>query len=259
VANDVESAERLVGVAQEQAYGRGRSRLIGPTALSPHLGYGVLLDHFDKTPPLYTPYNAPYLPEVMDAVFDRVQMARLYHMETHRQVRSVAGPATLRALVAEDNDKVLPYLLTALDDNPEFPRPDAAEAAFLLAWWDVAPRCGWVAEVDGQAVGFVLLQPDLAVALRQTKGAAMPWWQLWWQWRRTWRASSGRLVAGGVLPRWRHQGIGRQLMAAALNSAYQQGWRTLSIGPVADDTRAVAFLRGQEAQHLQRYALFGTD
>jgi GNAT superfamily N-acetyltransferase len=259
VANDVESVERLVGVAQEQAYGRGRSRLIGPTALSPHLGYGVLLDHFDKTPPLHTPYNPPYLPEVMDAVFDRVQMARLYHLAMRHQAAKVVGPATLRPLVAADDVKVLPYLLTALDDNHEFPRPDAAEAAFLLDWWDVAPRCGWIAEIEGQAVGFVLLQPDLAMALRQTKGARMMWWQLWWQWRRTWRTSSGRLVAGGVLPRWRHQGIGRQLFAAAHNSALQQGWRSLTIGPVADDSTAATFLRGQEAQPLQRYALYGTD
>lgn len=259
VANDVESLERLLGVAQEQAYGRGRSRLIGPTALSPHLGYGVLLDHFDKTPPLNTPYNPPYLAEIMDSVFTRVQRARLFHVETRASVTRVDGPAVLRPLSEADDAKVLPYLLTALDDNVEFPRPDAAEAAFLLAWWGVAPRSGWVAEVEGQPVGFVLLQPDLAVALRQTKGARMPWWRVWWQWRRTWRAGAGRVVSGGVLPRWRRQGIGRQLWAATMESAQQQGWRTLSIGPVPDDSAAAAFLRAHEATPLQRYALYGTD
>jgi hypothetical protein len=52
VANDVESLERLLSIAQEQAFTRGAARLVGPVALSPHLGYGALLDHFDQTPPL---------------------------------------------------------------------------------------------------------------------------------------------------------------------------------------------------------------
>ena len=259
VANDVESLERLLSVAQEQAFARGRSRLVGPTALSPHLGYGALLDHFDKTPPLHTPYNAPYLPEILEAVFDRVQTARLYHMPIHAPVESIAGPAVLRPLGDADDAKVLPTLLTALDDNREFPPPDDVEAAFLLQWWAIAPRSGWVAEVEGQAVGFVLLQPDLAVALRRAKGARNPLWRLWWQWRRTQPTRTGRIIAGGVLPAWRRQGIGTQLWAAAMNSAHRAGWRSVSVGPVADESAAAAFLSAQNAQPLQRYALYGTE
>ena len=259
VANDVESLERLLGVAQEQAFARGRSRLVGPVALSPHLGYGALLDHFDKTPPLYTPYNAPYLPEILDAVFERVQTARLYHMPVTAHIERRAGPATLRPLVAEDDGKVLAKLLAALDGQGEFLQPDAAEAAFLLEWWAIAPRSGWVAEVEGEAVGFVLLQPDLAAALRRAKGGRTWLWQLWWQWRRTQRALYGRVVAAGVMPRWRRQGIGTQLWAAALNTAYLQGWRSLSIGPVADDSAAEHFLLANSAEPLQHYALYGIE
>lgn len=259
VANDVESLERLLKVAQEQAFARGRSRLVGPVGLSPHLGYGALLDHFDQTPPLYTPYNAPYLPEILDSVLERVQTARLYHAAVTPQVQRVIGPATLRPLRVEDNAKLLPNLLTALDNNDEFPRPDGVEAEFLLSWWDVAPRLGWVAEVQGEAVGFVLLQTDLGAALRRAKGGRTPLWQLWWQWRRTQPARNGRIVAGGVLPRWRRQGIGRQLWAAAFNSAHLQGWRSVSIGPVADDSVAASFLLAHNAQPLQHYALYGTE
>jgi GNAT superfamily N-acetyltransferase len=267
VANDVESLERLLSAAQEQAFARGRSRLVGPVHLSPHLGYGALLDHFNQTPPLYTPYNSPYMPEVLDAVFERVQMAHLYHASISAPPDPADGPATLRPLTAEDDAKVLPYLLTALDDRADeklnggeaFPRPDAAEATFLLSWWGIAPRIGWVAEMEGQPAGFVLLQSDLAAALRRAKGGRTPWWQLWWQWRRTQPTVNGRMVTGGVLPRWRRQGIGHQLWIAALQTAHAQRWRNLSIGPVADDSTAAAFLLAHNAQPLQSYALYATE
>jgi GNAT superfamily N-acetyltransferase len=259
VANDIESLERLLSVAQEQAFARGAARLVGPVALSPHLGYGVLLDHFDQTPPLYTPYNAPYLPEVLEAVFERVQMARLYHIPISAYAEPLPGPAHLRPLTVDDDAKVLPNLLTALDEPDEFPRPDSVESAFLLSWWNVVPRLGWVAEVEEEPVGFVLLQADLAAAMRRARGGRNPLMQLWWQWRRTRRSPRGRIVAGGVLPRWRHQGIGSQLWAAALATAHLQGWQSMSVGPVADDSAAEAFLLAHHAQPLQHYALYGTE
>jgi ribosomal protein S18 acetylase RimI-like enzyme len=259
VANDVESLGRLLFVAQEQAFVRGRSRLVGPVALSPHLGYGALLDHFDQTPPLYTPYNAPYLPEILDAVFERVQMARLYHVPVHGKPKNFPGRAFLRPLRAEDDAAVLPNLMQALDEPLDFPSPDAVEAAFLLAWWGIVPRLGWIAEIEQQPVGFVLLQPDLAPALRRAKGGRNLLWRLWWQWRRTQPTRNGRIVAAGVLPQWRRQGIGSQLWSAALASAHLQGWRDISVGPIADDSAAMAFLLAHDAQPRQHYALYGTE
>ena len=259
VANDVESLERLLSVALEQGFGRGRSRLVGPVELSPHLGYGALLDHFDKTPPLYTPYNSPYLPEILDAVFERVATARLYYAPVRPQAERIGGPASLRPIVPEDDTSILSSLLAALDGSVDFPRPDAVEAAFLLNWWQAVPRMGWIAEMQGEPVGFVLLQPDLAVALRRAKGGRPLHWRLWWQWRRTRPARDGRIVAGGVLPNWRRQGIGTQLWASALNSAHLHGWRTLSIGPVADDSAGASFLLTHKTEPLQHYALYGTE
>ena len=80
--NDVESLERFAGLALEQAAQAGYHRLVGPTGLSPHLQSGVLQDHFHVTPPLHTPYNPPYIPEVMHGALFPLRTRALFHVST---------------------------------------------------------------------------------------------------------------------------------------------------------------------------------
>ncbi len=89
--NDVESLERFVGVALEQAAYLGRYRLVGPTGLSPHLGSGVLQDYFHVMPPLHTAYNPPYVPEVMENVLAPLQTQRLYHAVVPAETCAAGG------------------------------------------------------------------------------------------------------------------------------------------------------------------------
>ncbi len=121
-ANDNESLERLLAVAQEQSYGRGRSRLVGPVQLSPHLGQGALMDNFNLSPPIYTPYNAPYLPEVLASSLEPVQMSRLYYAAGRNANPIAAGPSRIRLLQPAEIVDVLPKLITALDDLGEVSR-----------------------------------------------------------------------------------------------------------------------------------------
>jgi len=65
--NDGEALERLVGAAMEKLWRRVASALL-PTGLSPHLQRRRLTKLFHVGPPLHTPYNPPYLPELMESV-----------------------------------------------------------------------------------------------------------------------------------------------------------------------------------------------
>jgi GNAT superfamily N-acetyltransferase len=255
-ANDLESLERLLVVAQEQSSGRGRYRLVGPIHLSPHLGQGALMDSFNLSPPLYTPYNAPYLPEVLASGLEPVQSSRLYYAPAH--TAPVTGPAHLRLLHPAEIPTLLPKLLVALDGLGEFPAPDPIEADFLLAWWQVVALTAWVGEIDGAAVGFVLTAPDLGGALRRADGARAWHWRLWWRWRRQRGAQNGRILALAVLPAWRRQGIGRQLWQHARGAAQRHGLHEVSVGPVVDNSAGAHFLIAQGAEPRQRYTLFGT-
>lgn len=54
----------------------------------------------------------------------------------------------------------------------------------------------------------------------------------------------------------RRQGIGRQLLAAALAGARTAGWHTLIAGPVAEESAAAALFATAGGEARQRYRLF---
>lgn len=269
-ANDEESLDRLLAVAQEQAWNLGCDRLMGPVGLSPYLSYGALMDHFHLSPPQYTPYNAPYLPDVLQSSLHAIHTTQLYHVHVHsalanydtmRQTGADGGPAQLVPLdpmrLADD---LLLLLAGVLGDDSHFPAPDAIEARFLLAWWSSAPLAGWLALMEGTPVGFVLVQPDQARLMRWTKGGRPLWRRGWLAWqRRTSRGRAGRILAGGVLPAWRGQGIGTQLWRQTIRQAAAQGRETLTVGPLDPTSEAAAFLHARGAVPQQRYTLYATE
>lgn len=265
VANDHESLERLLSAVMEGLWQQGARRLTGPTGLSPFLYSGVLHNCFDQLPPLHTAYNPPYLPDLIQRAMQPLAHSHLYRVTVPPQpAAQEAGarddPARLSAL----NPRQLahtqrPLMAAACDAWPHFPKPDTLETTFLLDQLGHAPIMGWLARVHRQPVGFILLQPDLAASLRRANGARTLLWRLWFAWRATQPTTAGRLVFGGVLPAWRGRGVGSQLWQQALHTAQSLGWRSLTIGPVVDDTPGAKFLARRGAEPQQSYWLYALD
>lgn len=252
--NHSESIERLA----EALWASGCRRLVGPTGLSTHLETGLLEDHWNQDPPLHTPYNPPYLPELIGNLMDRLESSRLYHLQIPRQVPPPPpAPAELLpmdpARLARD---LLPLLDIACSVSGDFPPPDAEEASFLLRWLERWPLHGWLAQVEEQPAGFVLLQPDVGAWLRRSNGGRHLLWRPWLSWLGRRPTRQGRVIFGGVLPRWQGQGIGRQLLQQALVAGHHLGWQTLTIGPVRDNVPACAFLERHGAHPHQTYRLY---
>lgn len=261
-ANDEESLDRLLAAAQEHAWSLGCDRLLGPVGLSPYLQAGALCDHFHRAPPLYTPYNPPYLPDVLQTSLDAIRMTQLYQVAVSAPAPSAPPPAAVgpAQLVPLDPARLagdlLPLFAATLAEGADFPPPDAAEAAFLLAWWGCYPLAGWLALADATPAGYVLHQPDLAPLLRRADGGRGWWRRGWLAWRRTRPVDAGRLLAGGVLPAWRGRGIGSQLWQQTLADAAAQGWQTLTLGPLDPQGQAAVFFAARGAIAQQRYALY---
>lgn len=258
--NHIDPLERLLGELSELLWAMGCRRVIGPTAVTPYLPAGALENYFHVTPPLHTPYNPPYLPDLFASLLEPVQQTTLFHLPAPTEAPPVAGPAQLAPLDPErlGND-LAPLFAAACVVPPGLPPPVEAEIGALLPWLQLWPHYGWLATMDGAPAGFVLLQPDLAPSIRLARGGRNWAWRLWLHWRKTRPVNAGRLVFGGVLPAWRSQGIGRQLWRQALATGVTLGWRALTIGPVVDDSPGYRFLMAQGAKPQQRYTLYGGE
>jgi GNAT superfamily N-acetyltransferase len=263
VVNNEEALERLLHFAWEQVVYAGCERIVGPTGILPGWQDGLLLNAFDRTPPLHTPYNPPYAPDLMAGVMEPCAETALWELPVPAD-----DPANLPPLPAEVSIEPISLATLAAEHAslwqalwPGFPglqipsRDDLSGLAQELERW---PTTVWLARAGEEAAGFVALQPDGAELLRTTGGGRSLLSRLWLYGRRQRvRSRTGRVVAGGVSPNWRGRGIGSQLWLRALAWARRQGWATLTTGPAPGDVGQGAALpsvwQARPLRHYQTY------
>ena len=272
--NDSEALKRFVFLALETAAQAGYHRLVGPTALSPHLHSGVLENYFHITPPLHTPYNPPYVPEVMRAVLHPMRTQALFHVATdimQNGTTTAAEPGLCVGLLAEAEWKssFVPLFTSVFDTGThssrptgatlELPAPDVAEAEFLLDWLSTWPLRIWTASLDDKPVGLIMLQPDLSRPVAWADGGRNHVRRAWLAWRSGRPVKSGRLLFFGVVPEHRGKGVGTALWQHALAEAHRAGWESLTVGPLPLAHPAVPFIRGRGGEPRQTYRLYTSE
>jgi hypothetical protein len=267
-ANDEDTLDQLLNAAWQQGAPWGIQRVIAPCALSPSLSAGLLIDHFNLAPPLHTPYNAPYLPELMDGAMEPLRYSRLWHLPSAALLPEAGAPASLQIVpfdVARLAGDLLPLALATAQDSAPVGDPvwnlTAEELAFALRVWAVAPLIGRLALADGEPVGFYLAQSDVGEDLRRLRGARPLWGRAVMALRPLRRAlagrtTAGRVLLGGVVPGARRRGIGLRLLADIQMLAVAAGWQSIVVGPVAEKSDGAHFMDAAGATPVQRYCLF---
>jgi GNAT superfamily N-acetyltransferase len=216
------------------------------------------MDSWDQVAPLHTAYNPPYLPEIIGSTAIPVRQSRLYELEVPREpAGGVQSTVDIQPLIPSSlNGDLLRLFSGSLIDGADFPIVDTEEAAFLLRWISCWPVIAWTALADTQPVGFVILGPDLAPRLKRARGGRNPFKRAWLRLASRFRVRQGRIFFGGVPPRWRRQGIGRQLLNQAVITAQDKGWEKITIGPVQEDSETARFLYNTGARPCQSYQIY---
>jgi GNAT superfamily N-acetyltransferase len=256
--NTPSALEGLLNFAAEQLIPLGARRILGPVGISPWFGSGVLVNRWNDTPPADMAYNPPYLPELMEKTMEPGPVQRVYRLSLPAVSEAMpSGPAQLEALDARRlASDLLGLLAAASPGQVNYPPPDALEADFLLNWIGYWPYRGWLAKMNGQPAGFMLLQPDLSSLLQRTHGGRNAWQRLNLGLGLRQPARRGRVVLAGVAPTFRRQGIASQLWQHAVQFAQWEGWESLTTSPLLEDSPAAQFCMKYGGKPEQEYRLY---
>jgi GNAT superfamily N-acetyltransferase len=259
--NTASALEGLLNYAAEQLFPFGARRILGPVGISPWIDSGILVNRWNQTSPAYTAYNPPFLPDQMLKVMEPGPVQKIYRLP----VTPISGTPLSKTAELEEIDSsrlagdLLALLAAAFQTAGDYPLPDSLEAGFLLNWIGHWPQWGWLAKINGQPAGFMLLQPDLSSLLQRTHGGRNVWQRFKLRLGLNQAMRCGRVVLAGVAPAFRRQGIASQMWRHAAQLAQRQGWECLIAGPFPEDSPAANFCTKYGGRPEQEYRLYSAD
>jgi GNAT superfamily N-acetyltransferase len=237
--DDQRVANALFEAAADWARGKGRSEIMGPIDYSTNYLCGLLIEGFQHPPTLLTAHNPPYYGPLIEGWgFEKTMdlyawwfsdpkeaAARLRRLTSRMKNRQ---PATIRSVqmknLGAEGQRIRDIYNQAWSKNWGFVPFTEAEMAYMTKELKpiVQPELTLIAEDEGKPVGFILGVPDINVALRKING------------RLTWfglpvglakllyykgRIKTGRLIALGVVEKYRRHGLAEDLVLRVMEEA----------------------------------------
>ncbi len=188
--DDAEVAAGLLGAARDWLVQQGAEVIRGPVNPSTNYECGVLVNGFDSSPRIMMTYNPPYYGALIEAAglkkakdllaYDLpVANARADRVRTLTD-RAASNGIHLRTLRLKDYEKEVELAWGVYNSawaknwgfvpmtREEFQHHGRELKQILI------PDLAWIAEVDGQAIGFALAIPDINEALHHLRGRLFP-------------------------------------------------------------------------------------
>jgi hypothetical protein len=275
-ADDPEAARALLGSAEEWLRARGLTAARGPMSPSMNHECGLLVDGFERPPMIMTPWNPPYYAALVEgAGYAKAQDLLGYWIAAGdpaavperlerlaERTRRKAG-VTFRTLdidtLEREARKVLELYCDAWSGNWGFVPPSWEE------FWHTAkdlkgvvvPDFSFVAEVDDEIIGFMLIAYDINRILR-----TMPSGRLWpWNVARLLtgvkRIRSGRVILLGLKSEYRKRGLFPLFVYEALRRAVHVDAEGAEASWVLDDNEAlVAPLEAMGMSAYKRWRIY---
>jgi len=232
-------ADALFTAAADWLRKKGRQEIMGPIDYSTNYSCGLLIDGFQHPPTLLTSHNPPYYRELIegwgfekvmdlyawwfsDPVEARNRLRRLMSRMKHRH------PATIRTAnlknLEEEGRRIREIYNQAWQKNWGFVPFTEAEIERMTGELKpiVESDLTLFAEVDGKSVGFILAVRDINVILQKLNGRltlfGLPIGLAKLLYYKS-RIKKGRLIALGVVEKYRRHGIAEALVLRVLEEA----------------------------------------
>jgi GNAT superfamily N-acetyltransferase len=232
--DDPQVAAVLFEAAANWLRGKGRDEIMGPIDYSTNYVCGLLIDGFQHPPMLLTSHNPPYYGSLIegwgfekitdlyawwfaDPAEAAVRLRRLANALRKRLEVVSFRPVNLRDIVA-DGRRIRDIYNEAWRNNWGYVPFTEKEFDYMTKELKplVVPELAIIAEVAGQPVGFILAIPDINVALRHVKNGRLTTFGLpiglakilYYKGK----TKTARLIALGVVPKFRRHGIAEMLV-----------------------------------------------
>jgi hypothetical protein len=229
---DYEIARKLLDAARNWLKEQGMSTMRGPASFSSNEPIGLLIDAFDQTPFMYTPYNFPYYQNFLEKYGFKKTMdllAELLPVEMSSSQEEVKRRERMARVVEKIKKR---YNITLEDFNQKKPRRHLEEIRDIYkeAWKDnwgfvpltekefeilaenlkmaADPQLVKIAYVEGKPAAFIGALPDINEPLATSKKSPQIFQLLkilWWLWRK--KFTRVRLLLFGIKEEYRKMGL----------------------------------------------------
>jgi ribosomal protein S18 acetylase RimI-like enzyme len=273
--DDPATAAALLDLAAAWARDRGYDTLRGPVSFSVHDEIGLLVEGFDRPPRVMMPYNPPYYAALLEETgFRRLKDLVAYDWSygelpeppaalARLAARGwTAGRVTLRQFdrrrLAVETTRFRAVYNAAFAASWGFVPVTDAEAQGMVT--DFArfgdPRLCWLAEVDGEPAGFLLMLPDVNEVFHAVRRGFAPLRPLRAA-RALLRPRAVRVVTLAIDPRFRRLNLAGHLMVRGWRQAVGQGIREAEFSYVDEENGNMnGILRRMGCRVGRRYRLY---
>ena len=271
--------QALLGTAEGWLRGEGMERVQGPFNLSINQECGLLVDGFDTPPYVMMGHAPPYYGEALEAAgYAGVRDLLAYH---YRLLPERSMPRVMQKLVARFKQRLQVRPLRRADLAREM---ETLRDIFNDAWsgnWGFLPYTAeefrvmgkdlsllvgedmiQIAELDGEAVAFIVVLPNLNEAIRDLNGRLLPfgWARLLWR-LKVRCPKSGRVPLMGVRKQYQNTRLGPALAFMVIDAAragvMRRGIRDLEMSWILEDNAGMrSILESAGATISKRYRIY---
>jgi len=278
--DDPEVFAALLGAAEDFLRSRGVERALGPFSLSINEETGLLIDGFDTPPMMMMGHDPRYAAGHLEALgyakekdvyaylIDR-DAAPLSSAVRALFERRIAKTVRLRRLdfrdYANEIRRMVDIFNDAWSENWGFVPLTNAEADEMAKRMRLLldDRLVWFAEIEGEAVGFIVMLPNVNEAIADLDGRLLPlgWAKLLWRLKMR-RVKSARVPLMGVRKRLAGTAVGSALPIALISAlepgADTFGFRKVELSWILEDNRPMRhILERLGARAYKTYRVYG--
>lgn len=276
--NDREVATALFDAAADWLREKGRIEMMGPIDYSTNYVCGLLIDGFQFPPTILTAHNPPYYRELIETCgFAKAKdwyawwfadpskaAAHLRRLAERRLARcpAVIRPANVKNL-RDESRRLREIYNQAWEKNWGFVPFTEAEIQFMTNELKpfIVPEFAWIAEIENKPVGFILSLPDINVILRNLDGRltrfGFPIGLIKLLLYKN-RIRKGRLIALGVIEKYRRAGIAEMLVLRVMEETMIKRGITGELSMTLEDNVLVnRFIEAIGAHRYKTYRIYG--